>query len=90
MLAICAGTGYPVGGTRKKFLVCSVPAPTYRHCGGCWFVATPWPVSSIPRLFHEVAYKLTPTVSDSPMSKYNSLGMDEIGHGVATNQHPPQ
>eukprot|EP00956_Cyclotella_meneghiniana_P023357 scaffold45390_cov28-Cyclotella_meneghiniana.AAC.1 len=39
---------------------------------------------------HEVAYELTPMVSDSPMSKYSSLGMDEIGHGVATNQHPPQ
>eukprot|EP00956_Cyclotella_meneghiniana_P018191 scaffold30103_cov36-Cyclotella_meneghiniana.AAC.1 len=24
------------------------PAPTYRHCGGCWFVATPWPISAIP------------------------------------------
>eukprot|EP00956_Cyclotella_meneghiniana_P039432 scaffold171824_cov68-Cyclotella_meneghiniana.AAC.3 len=35
----------------QKFLVSgSVPAPTYRHCGGCWFVATTWPISSIPRL----------------------------------------
>eukprot|EP00956_Cyclotella_meneghiniana_P031343 scaffold82054_cov50-Cyclotella_meneghiniana.AAC.1 len=50
--AICAGTGYPVGGTRKKFRVCSVPAPTYRHFGGCWFVATPWPISAIPRLLY--------------------------------------
>eukprot|EP00956_Cyclotella_meneghiniana_P023813 scaffold46994_cov40-Cyclotella_meneghiniana.AAC.2 len=89
---VCAGTGYPVGGTRKKFLVCSVAvaAPTYHHCGGCLFVATPWPILPIPRLFHEVAYKLTPMVSDSPLSEYSSLGMDKIGHGVATNKHPPQ
>eukprot|EP00956_Cyclotella_meneghiniana_P000366 scaffold432_cov69-Cyclotella_meneghiniana.AAC.24 len=27
-------------------------APTYHHCGGCWFVATPWPISAIPRLLY--------------------------------------
>eukprot|EP00956_Cyclotella_meneghiniana_P036572 scaffold127566_cov40-Cyclotella_meneghiniana.AAC.3 len=33
--AICAGTGYPVGGTRKKFLVCSVPGPR-THLPSLW------------------------------------------------------
>eukprot|EP00956_Cyclotella_meneghiniana_P005047 scaffold6260_cov79-Cyclotella_meneghiniana.AAC.2 len=30
---------------------------------------------------HEVVYELTPMVSESPLSKYNSLGMDKNGQG---------